>query len=135
MVRAFAVAATIVLGGLAWASIGAGEASASPAKVPRCEKVIVQGHRWGVYVERGKVSCRMAGKVLRAVLAGKGRNVVKGPADEYVLYDGWACPYDQMGVLTCQHGTKPVEHPTRAIFALSCATVTGEPACPARGEV
>jgi hypothetical protein len=40
-----------------------------------------------------------------------------------------------MGVLDCQLGAKPVEHPSRVIFALSCATATGEPACPARAEV
>jgi hypothetical protein len=103
--------------------------------VPRCETIAVEGQRWGVYVERGKVSCTSAGNVLRGLLAGKGKNVVKGPADEYILYDGWRCPYYQMGFVTCQYASKPVEHPSRVILGLSCATGVGEPACPARTEV
>lgn len=109
-------------------------AGASSGKVPRCEKVTVRRKRWGVYVAEGKVGCATAGAVLKGVLAGKGKSVDKGPANAYIVYHRWVCPYDQMGVLTCQHGTKPVAHPGRMIFALSCATEVGEPACPARGE-
>jgi hypothetical protein len=109
-------------------------AGASSAKVPRCEKVTVKGKRWGVYIEKGTVSCATAGTVLKGVLAGKGKSVDKGPANAYIVYDGWVCPYDQMGVLTCESGTKPVANPGRTIFALSCSTAVGEPACPARSE-
>lgn len=128
-------AALVVLGCVAWAGVGVSAAGASSGKVPRCATITVKGERWGVYVERGKVSCATAGKVLTGLLAGKGKNVVKGPADSYTLYDGWLCPYDQMGVATCQYGTKPVRSPSRAIFGLSCATGTGEPACPVRAEI
>lgn len=124
----------VALAAVAWAATGAGVAGASPRKTPRCETFSVNGQRWGVYVERGSVGCASAGKVLKGVLAGKGRNVDKGPADEYIVYDGWACPYYQMGVVSCQHGSRPVERPSSAIFALSCATATGQPACPARAE-
>lgn len=130
------VALVIVLAAIASAAIGAGAAEASTAKVPRCETITVKGRRWGVYVERGKVGCATAGKVLTGLLAGKGKHVDNGPGPggEYTLYDGWLCPYDQMGVATCEYSTKPVDHPSRAIFALSCATGVGEPACPARAE-
>ena len=79
--------------------------------------------------------CRLtAGAVLEGVLAGKGKSVDKGPANAYIVYDGWVCPYYQMGVVWCLSGTKPVADPGRIIFALSCSTEVGEPDCPARGE-
>jgi hypothetical protein len=111
----------------------AGRAGASSGKVPRCEKITLKGQRWGVYIAKGKVSCASAGKVLKAVLAGKGKSII-GNGTGGSRYDGWVCPYDQMGVVTCQHGTKPVANASRQIFGLSCATGAGEPACPARGE-
>ncbi len=127
-----AVALTLIAAcGLAASDTTAG---AESAKVPRCGKVTVMGKRWGVYIADGRVGCATAGAVLEAVLAGRGKSVDKGPANAYVAYDGWVCPYDQMGVLTCQYGTKPVADPGRSIFALNCSTEVGEPACPARGE-
>jgi hypothetical protein len=104
--------------------------------VPRCETITVKGARWGVYVETGKVPCSTAGAVLAGVIANKGEDVVHGPGPggEYILYSGWYCPYFQMGTVTCDFGTKPVAHPARTIFGLSCATGVGEPACPARSE-
>ena len=115
------------------AALGA-PAGASSGKVARCEKITVEGARWGVYVSKGKVGCTTAGMVLRRVLAGKGTPIVNNGTGG-VRYEGWLCPYNQMGVATCQYGTKPVAHPGRTIFALSCATeADGEPGCPARGE-
>lgn len=111
-----------------------GTAGASSRKVPRCETVTVKGERWGVYVAVGKVGCATAGTVLKGVLAGKGKNVDIGPANEYIRYEGWVCPYFQMGVVTCEHGTKPAENASQRIFALSCSREVGEPACPVRGE-
>lgn len=109
-------------------------AGASSGKVPRCEKITVKGARWGVYVSKGKVGCATAGTVLRAVLAGKG-TPISNSGTGGVRYEHWRCPYNQMGVLSCQYGTRPVAHPGRIIFALSCATeANGEPGCPARGE-
>jgi hypothetical protein len=115
--------------------VAAGTAGASSAKVPRCEKVTVKGKRWGVYVGKGKVGCATAGSVLKGVLAGKGTYVNNGfSVNSYIRYNGWVCPYDQMGIVTCEFATKPVAHAGRQIFGLSCATGVGEPACPARGE-
>jgi hypothetical protein len=111
----------------------AGTAVASSGKVPRCERITVKGERWGVYVAKGKVSCATAGRVLKGVLAGKGKPLVDNGTGGS-RYDGWVCPYDQMGVVTCEHGTKPVANASRQIFGLNCATGAGEPACPARGE-
>jgi hypothetical protein len=108
--------------------------SATGAKVPRCDTITVKGKRWGVYVEQGKVACASASTVLTGVIAGKGASVDNGPANAYVRYSGWVCPYDQMGVVDCQTGSRPVADAGRQIFALSCATGVGEPACPLRGE-
>jgi hypothetical protein len=132
------LAAAVALAALAWAGTSAGAAGASSGKASRCEKIAAEGQHWGVYVEKGNVSCATAGKVLAGVLDGKGKNVDVGPVDvddEYIRYDGWACPYFQMGVVSCQYGDKPMAHPRRAIFALDCRTVTGQPACPARAEL
>ena len=131
--RVAALAVIAVCGVAAMALTVAGTAGASSGNVPRCEKITVTGQRWGVYVAKGKVSCASAGKVLKAVLAGKGKSIV-GNGTGGSRYDGWVCPYDQMGVVTCQHGTKPVANASRQIFGLSCATGAGEPACPARGK-
>jgi hypothetical protein len=109
-------------------------AGASSGTVRRCETITVKRARWGVYVSKGKVGCERAGMVLTGVLAGKGTRIVNSGTGG-VRYDGWLCPYNQMGVVTCQYGTKPVARPARSIFALSCATkADGEPGCPARGE-
>ena len=109
-------------------------AGASSGKVARCEKITVEGARWGVYVSKGKVGCATAATVLREVLAGKGTPIVNSGTGG-ARYEGWVCPYNQMGLLTCQRGTKPIARPGRSIFALSCATeADGEPGCPARGE-
>jgi hypothetical protein len=126
--------AAVVIGGFVCAGVAAGATGTSAGKVPRCKTIKVKNQRWGVYVDHGKVSCATAGHVLGGLLAGKGKNVDKGPADSYTLYDGWFCPYDQMGVATCYYGTKPVKNPSRSIFALSCAHGAGEPACPARAK-
>ena len=119
---------------LAGCGIAAAGAGASSARSPRCHKLTVAGKRWGVYVERGPVSCTNAAKVIAGVLAGRGRSVDAGPADTYIVYHGWVCPYYQMGVVDCQRGPKPVAHPSRVIFALACSTAIGEPGCPVRGE-
>ncbi len=127
------VAALAVIAACGVAASGA-TAGASSGKVPRCERITVKSARWGVYVSKGKVGCATAGMVLTRVLAGKGTPIVNSGTGG-VRYDGWLCPYNQMGVLTCQYGTKPVARPGRSIFALSCATeADGEPGCPARGE-
>jgi hypothetical protein len=60
-------------------------------------------------------------RVATRVLAGKGTPIANNGTGG-VRYDRWVCPYNQMGVLTCQYGTKPVARPRRSIFALSCAT-------------
>jgi hypothetical protein len=125
--------AVIAACGVAAALAVAGTAGASSGKVPRCEKITVNGKRWGVYVAKGKVSCATAGRVLKGVLAGKGKPLV-GNGTGGSRYEGWVCPYDQMGTVTCEHGTKPVANAGRQIFGLSCATEVGEPACPARSE-
>jgi hypothetical protein len=131
--RAAALAVIAACGVAVSALMVAGTAGASSGKVPRCERIAVKGKRWGVYVAKGKVSCASAGKVLKGVLAGKGKSIV-GNGTGGSRYDGWVCPYDQMGVVTCEHGTKPVANAGRQIFGLSCATGAGGPACPARGE-
>ena len=131
--RAAALAVITACGVAASALTVAGTAGASSGKVSRCEKIRVKGKRWGVYVAKGNVSCATAGKVLKGVLAGKGKPLA-GNGTGGSRYDGWVCPYDQMGVVTCEHGTKPVANPGRQIFGLSCATGAGEPACPARSE-
>ena len=126
-----AVVALIAAYGVA---VSGATAGASSGKVPRCEKITVKGARWGVYVDRGNVSCATAGTVLTGVLAGHGTPIVNSGTGG-ARYDGWLCPYDQMGVLTCDFGTKAVAHPGRMIFALSCAPqANGQPGCPARGE-
>jgi hypothetical protein len=133
-VGACAVAA--VIGGLLFAGVGSGAALASAApKVPRCETIKAGHQKWGVYIQKGKVSCSTAGKVLDGLLTNKGKNIDKGPGDYYTVYDGWVCPYDQMGIATCQPGSKPVDHPSKMIFALSCSTAQGEPVCPAKGAI
>lgn len=129
-----AVALLVVTACSLTADAAAAGSAATGAKVPRCETISVKGKRWGVYVEQGKVACASAGTVLTGVIAGKGASVDNGPANAYVRYGGWVCPYDQMGVVDCQAGSKPVAYPGRQIFALSCATGVGEPACPLRGE-
>ena len=131
--RAAAVAVIAACGMGASALTVAGTAGASSGKVSRCEKITVKGERWGVYVAKGHVSCAVAAKVLTGVLTGKGRPLA-GNGTGGSRYDGWVCPYDQMGVVTCEHATKPVANPARQIFGLSCATGAGEPACPARSE-
>jgi hypothetical protein len=132
-VAALAVITACSVAGLSL--LAAGTAGASPGKAPRCERVTVKGKRWGVYVAKGKVGCATAGAVLKGVLANKGTYVNNGSsANSYVLYKGWLCPYDQMGIVTCEFATRPVAHAGRQIFGLSCATGVGEPACPARGE-
>jgi hypothetical protein len=104
-------------------------AAASSAKAPRCEKVTVSGQHWGVYVAEGRITCAAAGAVVKAVLSGHGKSV-DGSPDGNVAYDGWYCPYDQMGSLDCQYGTKPGR--TIHIFAENCVTATGALGCPAR---
>lgn len=131
--RVVAPALIAACGVAALALTVAGTAGASSGKVPRCEKITIKGKRWGVYVDKGKVSCATAGTVLKGVLAGKGKPLA-GNGTGGSSYDGWVCPYDQMGVVTCEHGTKPVANAGRQIFGLSCSTEVGEPACPARGE-
>ena len=131
--RAAALAVIVACGVATTALAVAGTAEASSGKVPRCEKITVKSQRWGVYIAKGKVNCAIAGKLLKAVLAGKGKPLV-GNGTGGSRYDSWVCPYDQMGVVTCQHGTKPVANASRQIFGLSCATGAGEPACPARGK-
>jgi hypothetical protein len=131
--RAAALAVIAACGMAATALTVAGTAGAASAKVPRCEKITVKGQRWGVYVAKGKVSCVGAGKVLRGVLAGNGKSI-SGSGTGGSRYDGWVCPYDQMGFVTCQHGTKPVANASWQVFGLSCASGAWEPACPARGE-
>ena len=131
--RAAALAVFAACGVAAAPLAVAGTAGASSGKVPRCEKITVKGKRWGVYVAKGRVSCATAGNVLKGVLAGKGKSLV-GNGTGGSRYDGWVCPYDQMGIVTCEHGNKPVANAGRQIFGLSCATGVGEPACPARGE-
>jgi len=118
--------ATVAVAGL----LGAGVAAASAVRVERCETVTVAHQHWGVYVESGRVNCATAGTVLVAVASGKAKDVDKGPADEYWLYKGWACPYNQMGETVCQYGSKPIANPTRVIVARDCVTASGANGCP-----
>jgi hypothetical protein len=135
LIRAAVTILAVALLVAAYATLGPGAARATSGKISRCEKIIVHDQHWGIYVERGEVSCATAATILRGVLAGKGREVDKGPGEAYTLYDGWLCPYDQMGVADCYYASRPVEHPRRAIFALSCSKEVGEPACPVRSEI
>jgi hypothetical protein len=109
-------------------------AAASPASFARCEKITVKGAdpgpHWGVYVSAGKVGCATAGMVLAGVLADKGKPIPNN-GDGGVTYDGWLCPYAQMGAVTCQYGTTYVPRPRRSIFARNCSN----PGCPARAEL
>lgn len=127
-------AIVVALAACVGAALPTGAVGASAAKVPRCETITVKGARWGVYIEKGNVTCSTAAVILTGVLAAKGKDIDNGPGSEYLRYSGWSCPYFQMGVLTCGFGTKPVASPARSIFGLSCSTAVGEPACPARGE-
>jgi hypothetical protein len=132
-VAAFGIAAACGLAAPALAATPTPAAASS--KVPRCETITVKGQRWGVYIAKGKADCTTAGTVLKGVLAGKGKDLDNGSsANSYIRYDGWVCPYDQMGIVTCEYGTMPVANSSRQIFGLSCASGVGEPACPARGE-
>lgn len=124
------VGLSVALCALIGAVVGPASARALAIKVERCETVRVSGQSWGVYVETGTFPCAAAGAVLAAVASGKGKDVDAGPADEYWLYQGWVCPYNQMGETVCQSGDKPVNNPKQVIVARDCKLGGGQDGCP-----
>jgi hypothetical protein len=72
-----------------------------------CASVQGAGHRWTVTIDRGRVSCPTARKVLRAFTRGKGRRhgPRNGPASKvyWTLY-GWRCQRGFGAVDCTRHG-------------------------------
>jgi hypothetical protein len=107
------------------------QASASDTHLAsRCATFHAKGAEYGVYIADGHVKCSVATAVLRAIDSGKGKIVEHGSsADSYVLYDGWLCPFGNMGEQTCEHSGHPVSNPSQDIASLSCSIERG---CPVR---
>jgi hypothetical protein len=96
----------------------------------RCGTFHAKGVEYGVYVADGRVNCGAATGILKAIVSGKGKIVEHGSsADSYVLYEGWLCPFGNMGEQTCEHSGHPVENPSQDIASLSCSIERG---CPVR---
>jgi hypothetical protein len=97
-------------------------------QAPRCGTFRAEGREYGVYIADGHVKCAVAKDILQAVQSGKGKNVFHGGSDNsWVLYDGWLCPYGNMGEQTCEHSTHPVSRPSQDIAGLSCSVGAGCP--------
>src|SRR4051812_17048386 len=74
----------------------------------RCARYTVGHQHWGAYVERGRVTCATAVRILRAVQNGAGADHEgAGFADSYTLYRGWRCG-GQMGFFSCTYPNVPV---------------------------
>lgn len=77
------------------------------------------GPLWRVYV-RGNAPCRSAVRALGAVMHLHGANHSGGSeVNSYFTYEGWTCPYGQMGIQTCFLG--PSSHPRASAFADRCS--------------
>jgi hypothetical protein len=86
----------------------------------RCSVFKARGGRAGVYVMRGRVSCRTARQVLRGVADGKGTFIDHGYAyNSYYRYRGWACR-DNIGISVCTEGKRPARHVKRAVGSSVC---------------
>ncbi len=127
IVLAAAIAACLATGSplLTQQAAASGTHSAS-----RCATFKAKGVKYGVYVADGHVRCDVATSILQAIANGKGKEVDNGSsANSYVLYSGWLCPDGNMGEQTCEHSTRPVNHPSEDIASLSCQFGAG---CPTR---
>jgi hypothetical protein len=126
------VLATVIVACLATSTLLlAQQASASGAHMAsRCATFKAKGTKYGVYIADGHVKCSTATGILAAIANDKGKEVDNGSsANSYLLYGGWLCPFGNMGEQTCEHSTRPVNHPSEDIASLSCQFGTG---CPAR---
>ena len=92
--------------GAAWADHPP-SARAHAAAAHSCGSVKGAGHTWPVTIDRGRVSCRAARKVLRAFIHGKGRfhGPKHGPAaKQYWTLYGWRCARGAGAVDCIRHG-------------------------------
>lgn len=135
-----ALLASVLVAG-AWLSAipaaGAAGHAASPPGVTTCGYIHAtvpytrQGsaERWRVYVA-GASSCASTTKILDAVMHLQARpHFGRSEVNSYFTYDGWLCPFGNMGSQTCELPTQlPAHPPIRAhAIALDC-TVRGCPA-------
>lgn len=91
-----------------------------------------QAEKWRVYV-KGDASCATAVKILDAVMHLHGKqHLGSSQAGSYFTYDGWLCPFGDMGTQVCELPTHlPAQEPIRA-HALALDCTTPERGCPAR---
>ncbi len=119
---------------------GRAVANAATSSVPSCGYVHAsvpytshgQAEKWRVYV-KGDASCATAVKVLDAVMHLRGKqHLGSSEAGSYFTYDGWLCPFGDMGTQTCELPAHLPAHPPIRAHALALDCTTFERGCPAR---